>query len=57
MGPVIRIVFRSGIRVLAHGVERQRIHSLRIGRVGVGILSPAIDQKQKIAPPSLRKGR
>src|ERR1700744_6622486 len=52
MSCVARKLLRRWIWVGAHAMERQRLHCLREGGIRIGVLSPAIHQKQKIAFPS-----
>ena len=57
MDGVLRVVLARGIRIAAHAVEGQRQNGLREGRVGVGVLGPAVHQQQEIALPSGRQRR
>src|SRR5215210_9285004 len=52
VNPVVGEALALRIGILAHAVERQRLHGLGEGGVGVAVLGPAVDQEQEVAPPA-----
>src|SRR5437879_1028262 len=54
---IVGEMFLRWIGVRAHAVEWQWLDALRKRRVCVGILGPAVDEQEKITPPSRRQRR
>src|SRR2546422_11417541 len=54
---VVRKMLLRWIGVRGHAVEWQRLDALRERGIRVGILGPAVNEQEKITPPSRRQPR
>ena len=54
---VLRVTLARSIRVAAHALKRQGLHTSGKSRIRVSIFNPAVDVQQEITSESLSQGR